>query len=329
MKLLIIADDLTGALDTAAQFARKGAKTLAAVEPTAAPAGCSVLSVNLNMRHDNADVVYDKVSALLRQFPDVPYIYIKTDSALRGNLSAAFAAVLSERGGPVYFIPAYPKAGRTTVGGWQFIGGVPLEKSVFADDPLNPMKTGSVNEILNKSHTVGDVEIFDCETQERLSEIADGLFKRNNLRITAGCAGFAEILAEYIDFECEPIKYTPADSPVLFLNGSANRVTADQIAYGAERGVDVFYSKNLSILARKADEFVKNGNTNLAIFGGDTAFAVLRALGCGFLRVITEIKTGIPLCTDGRLMIATKSGGLGEIDAVTVIDRFLRYGRQI
>jgi len=350
MKLLILADDLTGAIDTAAQISKRCVKTLAAAEPGDLPGDCEALSVNLNMRHDSPDAAFDKVSALLRQFPDVPYTYIKTDSVLRGNLSAAFAAALAERNGRIMFVPAYPKAGRTTVGGIQYVSGIPLEKSVFAQDPLNPMKTGCVREILNMSHAVSRecVEIFDCGTQEKLEWITENLHSQDALRLTAGCAGFAEALAGYIPFEREHASFTPDSGPALLLNGSASPVTFEQLSHGKERGIPVvnipleaeamlaagssvaLSSADLSILAAAAQRFVQAGYMNLAVFGGDTAFAVLRGIGCGHLRVITEIQPGVPLSAVYRgikLNVVTKSGGLGNVDAVTVIDRYLRTGR--
>ena len=42
----------------------------------------------------------------------------------------------------------FPKAARTTKDGVQFVNGVALEKTVFADDPFNPVKHSAVSEII-------------------------------------------------------------------------------------------------------------------------------------------------------------------------------------
>ncbi|MCL2068608.1 MAG: hypothetical protein FWH00_01795 [Oscillospiraceae bacterium] len=360
MKLLIIADDLTGALDTAVQISKRGVKTLAA-EPGDPFGSCEALCINLDMRHDKPDTAYRKVSDLLRGFPasEIPYIYLKTDSVLRGNLSAMFAAALAETGETISFIPAYPKAGRVTIGGEQFVRGQRLEHSPFANDPLNPMLTSNVADILNASHRVDHVRIFDCETQEQLARIGETLQAQNALRLTAGCAGFAEVLCGYIPFLREPASFAANNTPVLFLSGSANSFTFDQLAYARRNGIPVLKASSADADAYLADKylsegksvvlataqctddltadmdirhifsgavsrFVNQGGRNLAVFGGDTALAVLRGLDCGCVRPLAEIQPGIPLCAAGNLNLATKSGGLGDIDAVIAIEEFMR-----
>jgi uncharacterized protein YgbK (DUF1537 family) len=52
--------------------------------------------------------------------------------------------------------------------------------------------------------------------------------------------------------------------------------------------------------------------------------AVLRELDCNSLRPLAEIQPGIPLCVAGGLNLATKSGGLGDLNAVADIEKYLR-----
>jgi uncharacterized protein YgbK (DUF1537 family) len=81
-----------------------------------------------------------------------------------------------------------------------------------------------------------------------------------------------------------------------------------------------------------ADELGRRAATAIAehrpdavvLFGGDTAFAVLRALGCMSLRPIGEVLPGVPVarCENSGLVVVTKAGGFGEKDVVaTVIER--------
>ena len=81
-----------------------------------------------------------------------------------------------------------------------------------------------------------------------------------------------------------------------------------------------------------ADELGRRATTAIAehrpdavvLFGGDTAFAVLRALGCMSLRPIGEVLPGVPVarCENSGLVVVTKAGGFGEKDVVaTVIER--------
>ena len=65
----------------------------------------------------------------------------------------------------------------------------------------------------------------------------------------------------------------------------------------------------------------------LVVFGGDTAFEILRALECTVLRPVGEIVPGVPLSRisyDGRdLIIMTKAGGFGPVDILATIRSLL------
>jgi uncharacterized protein YgbK (DUF1537 family) len=70
----------------------------------------------------------------------------------------------------------------------------------------------------------------------------------------------------------------------------------------------------------------------LSVFGGETAGAVLRALGCGLLRPVAEIQPGMtlsnaPTCP-GLMAVVTKSGGFGTPDAIEAISRYVHKGRR-
>src|SRR5699024_9220197 len=71
----------------------------------------------------------------------VPYIYKKTDSALRGNVGAELGAMLAASGEKALpFLPAYPQMGRCTKGGVHYIDGQPVAESVFGIDPFEPVR---------------------------------------------------------------------------------------------------------------------------------------------------------------------------------------------
>lgn len=97
MRLAILADDFTGALDTSVQFSSQGISTVltSGEQPwTSMPDNCEVLTIDLQTRHLQPADVYRRVyraAEKLRQ-KNVPYLYIKTDSGMRGNVGAALAA---------------------------------------------------------------------------------------------------------------------------------------------------------------------------------------------------------------------------------------------
>ena len=119
IQLLIIADDFTGALDAGVQLAVRGAKTAvitdAAADWSESARDLDVLVVDAETRHLPAAQAYEIVFRIvtLAARLQVPYIYKKTDSALRGNVGAELSAVLHASGETqLPFLPAFPQIGR-------------------------------------------------------------------------------------------------------------------------------------------------------------------------------------------------------------------------
>ena len=63
----------------------------------------------------------------------------------------------------------------------------------------------------------------------------------------------------------------------------------------------------------------------LAIFGGDTAYAILQSLGNPPLHPLGEIVPGVPVSKveGGDLYLITKAGGFGPVDVLSAIRRAL------
>ena len=81
----------------------------------------------------------------------IDLFYIKTDSALRGNVGAAIcAAMQAAKAKAAIFAPAYPAMKRTTVHGVQLIDGIPLCNSVFSQDPFDPVHEKNVQELFER-----------------------------------------------------------------------------------------------------------------------------------------------------------------------------------
>lgn len=122
-RLLIIADDFTGALDTGVQLAKRGIDTLVAVMRDGRVdlrAPCQVLVVNTESRHIPPLEARARVTAVVQSAPAAGFthIYKKTDSTLRGNIGTELAAVLGNVAATeLIFVPAFPKLGRFTIDG--------------------------------------------------------------------------------------------------------------------------------------------------------------------------------------------------------------------
>ena len=155
VKLLILADDFTGALDTGVQFAEEGAATLVVTDPnydfSPPPGGENVIVFDTETRHVSPEAAYRTIShaVSLAKGAGISYFYKKTDSALRGNIGAELAALMDAAGAPrLHFVPAYPRMGRTTRQGIHYIDGIPVAESVFGRDPFNPVTCSNVTELI-------------------------------------------------------------------------------------------------------------------------------------------------------------------------------------
>lgn len=151
--LLIIADDFTGALDTGVQFAACGISTKVVVDPETDLSGdrAQVLVVDTETRHLPAGEARSVVLrlAVRARKAGIPYIYKKTDSALRGNIGAELAAVLEASGEErLPFFPAFPQTGRITRGGIHYVDGIPVTESPFGRDPFEPVQSSVVTELI-------------------------------------------------------------------------------------------------------------------------------------------------------------------------------------
>jgi uncharacterized protein YgbK (DUF1537 family) len=264
MKLLVLADDFTGALDTGVQFAKAGMEPWVALEPGAeldgVPSDNGVLVIDTESRHLPPGEAARRLGEAARAAMAKGYahVYKKTDSTLRGNIGAEIKAAMDALGGgPAAFAPAYPKAGRTTVGGRQHVNGVPLEATSFARDPLDPIKTGGIAELLRRQADVrvtvvgrgetprpfegrDTVYVFDGETDEDLAWTAGLLKEAGFPRVTAGCAGFAEHLAELWDARRGAPEIPTMPRNILLVCGSLNERSALQLERAGELGYWTF-----------------------------------------------------------------------------------------
>lgn len=256
-KLLIIADDFTGALDTGVQLARNGVNTLVVSNcnyniAKAAP-DVTVLVINAETRHlkptDAALIVQNLVKDA--HAASVKFIYKKTDSALRGNVGAELAGALAAgTTGRLHFIPAFPQMDRVTVNGQHLINGVPVAESVFGHDPFNPVVYSDVKQLIqsqtetpvmyamqnNGINEKAGIVLHDAATTEDLWTIGQTLKEEQQLGLMAGCAGFASLLSSLLELDGKPTSI-PQCSPQLFVAcASINPITAEQIRYSVKRG---------------------------------------------------------------------------------------------
>lgn len=258
IRLLIIADDFTGGLDTGVQFAERGIRTRVVTDPDVnfreAADGAEVLVVVAETRHLSPQQAYDTVYRVVEKGVGigVPSIYKKTDSGLRGNIGAELSAVMNAAGEKhLAFMPAMPALRRITVGGVHYIDGAPVAESVFGKDPFEPVRESDVAKLIGLQTETAAVSvtweripadrdgiwIVDAATDEDLRKTGDRLVEAGALRLMAGCAGFASVLPDVLNLPQTGKAECPlmADG-LLVLCGSVNPITQRQLRHAEQNG---------------------------------------------------------------------------------------------
>ena len=257
MLLLILADDLTGALDTGIQFVKRGVKTSVVFNPDypleKVNPQVQVLVIDTESRHIPPEKAAAIVAKIVRQAVrvGVQCIYKKTDSALRGNVGAELGAALEASGETqLHFIPAFPDTKRSTVEGIHYIDSVPVADSVFSKDPFNPVQYSRVAQILGSQTDfsvvevglkgcVGEkpgIQVYDAVTNEDIQQRGLELKKSGKLKLLAGCAGFAGILSELMEIGGQAVPVPAAEKPFFMICGSVNPITRAQVKTGVASG---------------------------------------------------------------------------------------------
>ena len=258
LRLLMIADDFTGALDTGVQLAAHGIPTQVVVgQADLSACSSTVLVVDTETRHLSAAKAAEAVARLTRSAVEngVGCIYKKTDSALRGNIGAELAALLKASGARnLPFLPAFPQIGRTTKKGVHYIDGVPVNESPFGIDPFEPVRHARVTELigeqtdvpahsfptLKEGEAVPEQEgilVFDAGSLDDLASTGRALFQNGKPHLMAGCAGFAALLPDLMKMtERRTVTMPKLDPRLLVVCGSVNSITLRQLDVAEQNG---------------------------------------------------------------------------------------------
>jgi D-threonate/D-erythronate kinase len=223
--LHVIADDLTGACDVAGALLPW--PTGITVYPDGmVPAEQRADGQPLAIRNTQSRTlrpaaaarrVREALASVGRDFDGV--LLKKIDTGLRGPLGAEIDAALDTLGvAQAFVLPAIPEVGRTTVGGEQLVGGVPVNRTAFAHDPHNPVhdaRVAAVIEATSRRRTGGielqavrepsgieaalagcraPVVVVDAETDEDLSNCVRALLARPRPLLLVGSIGVARAL---------------------------------------------------------------------------------------------------------------------------------------
>ncbi|MBI3972760.1 MAG: four-carbon acid sugar kinase family protein [Chloroflexi bacterium] len=218
----LIADDLTGALDAGAGFARAGLRGTMPFSGLPEDAGeADVVLVNTTSREGRAEEARraaKKAAAHLRD-AGIPRVYKKIDSVLRGYPGAELAGVLDVYGGRAAVAPAFPAQGRTTARGIQYVHGQPVS-------PYGGDLRAALGDAADRC------DVFDAESDDDLARIAGHLAAQPEYCVWCGTAGLARYVPEALQLkpglEARALP-PPRAERVVVIAGTAHPTTAAQM----------------------------------------------------------------------------------------------------
>lgn len=342
--LRLVADDLTGALDSAAEFTAVAGPVPVRWSGTGPEAGN--LAIVTSSREATRAEAVARVAAAAPLLAGAEIPFKKLDSLLRGHPAAELAACL---GGGVWrsvvVAPAFPAQGRVTRGGQPFAraadGGwrsvaPPLSALLAVEglearpgDPARPLPPG--------------LSVFDAETEDDLRRIAACGRAAAGPVLWCGSGGLCRALAATAPVRAE----VRLQLPVLGLFGSDHPVTRRQLAAcgpawlsldpaeGAARLAAAIEAQGVALASLALPEGLARDDAarriargfalaldgmprpgTLLVSGGETLAAICAALGAVALEAVGLVGAGVPRAVlrggswDG-VAIVSKSGAFG------------------
>jgi uncharacterized protein YgbK (DUF1537 family) len=353
MQALIVADDLTGALDSAVTLAGVGLRCRVARRPSDVGAALAsrpeVLAVSTASREGGEAAARDGVRQVLAATKGAApaILFKKVDSRLKGHVAAELRTMADAAGVTRALVaPAIPAQGRVTSGGRVAGVGIAAQIDIAAACACSGLAL-----------VVPDVH-SDTDLDAALEGVAGG-----PPTLLVGAAGLAAALARRLrpGQRTAPVERLPW--PLLLAIGSRDPITLAQVAaVRAEQGIAelpapggrtagprpvtrallvqlVPGSEELdpreagARFARTVAGLVDEGNTGtLFACGGETADGILGELGVGVLAVEGELLPGVPVSSmvvnDRTIRLVTKSGGFGGVGTLLSVVSAAERGEQ-
>ena len=245
MRLAIIADDLTGAVDSAAAYrAFNPAATCLVIPWSIEPVqrwdqvlanhAPDLLCISTDSRNIDANTAANRVSlatawALINGFR----LMKKVDSLMRGNLTSELDAFMSEAttaGCSFLFAPALPNQGRVTAGGHQYHGSKLITESEASADPLAPALDSELKSFISGARAIHQLDLEQvrdsalAEHLQRLSTrgaviIADAATEDDMVRLRRAALNLPQVALVGSSGILTDIPATPQlTAPLIFAN---------------------------------------------------------------------------------------------------------------
>jgi 2-keto-3-deoxygluconate permease len=263
-KIIILADDFTGAADTGVQFSKKQLKTIVITnndQINRSLKECDVLVVDTESRFDRKEDAYRKLygTGKIILTENIKYIYKKIDSTFRGNVGAEISGLMDSLNiNLTILVPALPSHKRTTIDGNVYVNGVLLSDTEASNDPKTPVKDSYIpdilscqtskkiavinyNEVLSGEQNLikkidelvingTDIIVIDAKEDGDIAFIASVITGIKGKVLFAGSSGLAIHLPEY--FEIKKEKFCN-----IVMAGSVSEITIKQVDHAIARSV--------------------------------------------------------------------------------------------
>jgi D-threonate/D-erythronate kinase len=349
MRIRLLADDRTGAIDTAVRFVPLAGPLLVRWDIATARSSTGGLAFDMGTRELSDARSSELATAAAELLRGADLAYLKCDSLLRGSLAQEIVACLNAQPFDHCIIaPAFPAQRRITRDGRQWAAAHGSDEWQLVGPDL-AAQLGAFGFTVNKCRA-GDrapagVSLWDAETIEALRQIVVEGRRLPGRVLWCGSAGLAEAMAG-----AEPLRIETTGSPLLALVGTDHPVTLRQlnevepyrVVFDPEDAVGIaaieaqLQRKGAAIVTVRmpnvpdrhlAASRVGAGFTNLLgrlpqpgtlfVTGGETLSDVCAALGAEALEVQSEIEPGIPVSVlkGGKwqgVRVISKSGAFGN-----------------
>jgi D-threonate/D-erythronate kinase len=261
-KIVVVADDFTGANDTGVQFSKRNLSSTVIInikDISKSLNNCNVLIIDTESRFDNKEKAYKKsfeTGTILKK-EKIKYVYKKLDSTLRGNIGAEIAGLMDSMDFQYAVVaPAFPSNQRITKNGMVYIKGILLAETEISNDPRTPVKESFIPKIISQQTDkkigtldlnevrageqnlikklqnliTGKIQIIVIDAQEEsdLELIATVTASMKERVLFVGSPGFAEFLPKCLGLQKER-------KINVVLAGSVSEITRKQIDFVSEK----------------------------------------------------------------------------------------------
>lgn len=209
----VVADDVTGACEAAAQFRQAGARVAVLLDSGGTgplPEGWDVLVLVTGTRHALATHAAQRTGEAVGRLRAVGArrLYVKIDSLLRGSPGGIIEAAAMAFGVPYVLVaPAFPAQGRTVAGGWVRRDDTAVTDAMtrlgetaitsIGHIPLRAIRSSMTAIAISPGLLADSIALLvaDSERDEDLWTLAR-YADSTELPLVAGSAGFARFIAD-------------------------------------------------------------------------------------------------------------------------------------